>query len=253
MTRPDTLGEVQQFWASWLGCARHDLSGGGVKVVLCSETHQPQIFLFARGSICIVSIADPGGGELLGDVEAIVKNRPMREVFEGGFWKFQLGGRVEHIVGPAYIGCADETDFQPSPVAAPAAELLDAADIERLRPLADACTQAEWEHSSIRFDRRPIVGCSDGDTLVAAASYEVWGKRIAHIGVATHPQYRGKGYGKSVVSRISQHALANGLILQYRTLAANAPSMAIAHSLGFQEYAETISVRLGDVGGRRLS
>ncbi|HUU59364.1 MAG TPA: GNAT family N-acetyltransferase [Phycisphaerae bacterium] len=115
--------------------------------------------------------------------------------------------------------------------------------------MTNACGETEWEHSGIQFGRPPICGRFEGDTLVAAASYEVWGQRIAHIGVVTHPQHRGKGFGKSVVAAISKCALATRLILQYRTLADNAPSMAIARSFGFQPYARTISVGVGATDG----
>jgi hypothetical protein len=47
-----------------------------------------------------------------------------------------------------------------------------------------------------------------------------------------------------VVSAIAQHALENGLILQFRTLEANTSSVAIALTLGFELYARTIAVRL---------
>ena len=95
-----------------------------------------------------------------------------------------------------------------------------------------------------RVERTPIAGVFEGNSLVAAAGYEVWGGHIAHIGVVTHPTHRGKGHGKAVVVEVSRDALANGLVLQYRTLTANAPSVAIARALGFRHYADSISVRV---------
>ena len=243
MTKPQTLAEVDTFWASWLGCRLEEIASGAVRVAPCSETCHQQIFLFRRGLTCIVSVADPSGGRLIGEVKSIVKDRPVGEVFDDGFWKEQLGGRVQRIVGPAHIGYADESDFQSA--ASAEARVLDDNDEGELRRLATACEEPEWEHSGIEFARRPVFGCFEGDTLVAAASYEVWGARIAHVGVVTHPAHRGKGFGKSVVAGICRHALGEGLILQYRTLAANAPSVAIARSLGFQEYAETYAIRTG--------
>jgi predicted GNAT family acetyltransferase len=80
--------------------------------------------------------------------------------------------------------------------------------------------------------------------LVAVAGYTVWGDVIAHIAVITHPQYRGQGYGRAVVSRLTEEVLRQGLVPQYRTLEANQPSMAIARTLGFAYYATTVAVRL---------
>jgi predicted GNAT family acetyltransferase len=64
------------------------------------------------------------------------------------------------------------------------------------------------------------------------------------MAVITHPQHRGHGYGRAVVSRLTEEALHQGLGPQYRTLEANAPAMAIAHTLGFMHYATTVAVRL---------
>jgi predicted GNAT family acetyltransferase len=80
--------------------------------------------------------------------------------------------------------------------------------------------------------------------LVAVAGYTVWGDVIAHVAVITHPQYRRPGYGRTVVSRLTEEVLRRRLVPQYRTLEANQPSIAIAHALGFAHYATTVAVRL---------
>jgi hypothetical protein len=38
--------------------------------------------------------------------------------------------------------------------------------------------------------------------------------------------------------------LAGGRVVQYRTLQANLPSVAVASKLGFQRFAQTLAVRL---------
>ena len=46
------------------------------------------------------------------------------------------------------------------------------------------------------------------------------------------------------MSLAAQHALSAGLVPQYRTLKANAPSMKIAQRIGFSEYGFSVYVRL---------
>ena len=87
---------------------------------------------------------------------------------------------------------------------------------------------------------QPIAGLFAGTALISAAGYNVWGGRIAHIGVLTRPLARWSGHGRECVSAISDHAVGCGLIAQYRTLYDNNGAMAIAGSLGFEEYAATI-------------
>jgi predicted GNAT family acetyltransferase len=83
------------------------------------------------------------------------------------------------------------------------------------------------------------------DVLAALAGYEIWGERIAHIAVITHPAQRGRGYGAEAVSLLAEGIVARGMIAQYRTLNANTPSLRLGASLGFAPYAETLAIRLG--------
>jgi predicted GNAT family acetyltransferase len=63
-------------------------------------------------------------------------------------------------------------------------------------------------------------------------------------GSGDHPDYRGQGYDMRVVRLLVETVLVQGLLSQYRTLRANAPSMAIAAALGFVAYAESIAIQL---------
>jgi RimJ/RimL family protein N-acetyltransferase len=89
-----------------------------------------------------------------------------------------------------------------------------------------------------------VFGCFVDEVLAAAGMLEPWGARLRHVGILTHPGYRGRGYGKAVVSAMTAHGLAAGGVLQYRTLQANLPSVGIARALGFQRFAQTLAVRL---------
>ena len=79
---------------------------------------------------------------------------------------------------------------------------------------------------------------------MAAAEIGAGGDRLLHIGILTHPAYRGRGFGKAVVSAMTTYGLATGAVVQYRTLAGNLASVAIAHALGFQDFGQTLAVRL---------
>jgi len=156
------------------------------------------------------------------------------------WWQHLLQDSFAEAIGPAYLGYADRSDFRP--IAATSIRLLTPDDDPVLRAFAVAVGPIAWEHSGLGDDAQPIVGCWNTDLLVAAAGYRVWGDAMAHIGVTTHPAFRGQGYGKAVVSGIGQHALAHGYVLQYRTLRANNPSLRIAAALGFQDYGTTLFI-----------
>ncbi len=123
------------------------------------------------------------------------------------------------------------------------ARVLGDGDADAVAALREACEPVAWDHGGPSPETVTSVGAFVGDALAALASYELWGERIAHIGIVTQPAHRGRGLGKAAVSALSRIVLDRGLVAQYRTLCANAPSMAIARALGFQRFATTLSIR----------
>lgn len=104
--------------------------------------------------------------------------------------------------------------------------------------------QDDWDNLSESITPETSAACFAGETLAALATYEVWGGRLAHIGVVTHPVHRGRGHGRSAVAHLARMALAAGLIPQYRALESNIPSIRIAEALGFRCFATSVAVRL---------
>ena len=100
------------------------------------------------------------------------------------------------------------------------------------------------------FEPGETVGIEADGRLVAAAGYEVWDERIAHISVVTHPDYRSRGLGQAVVSRATDRALDAGLWPQYRTLDAWPWSVALAEGLSFERFASGSLVVLAQPSNR---
>jgi GNAT superfamily N-acetyltransferase len=89
-----------------------------------------------------------------------------------------------------------------------------------------------------------VFGCFAAGTLVAAGTLAPWRDRLWSVGIITHPHHRGRGHGRAVVSAMSRHGLQQGWLLRYQSLLANAPSLSIARSLGYQQHARTLAIRL---------
>jgi RimJ/RimL family protein N-acetyltransferase len=142
----------------------------------------------------------------------------------------------------ADLGYADAATFRA--LAPNVARLLGAGDAEHVAELRAACDAVEWGHGGSEIGQNPAAGVYISERLVALAGYEVWGGGIAHVSVITHPRHQGQGYACAVVSKLTETALAQGLVPQYRTLERNAPSVRVAHRLGFVRYGVSMAVRL---------
>jgi GNAT superfamily N-acetyltransferase len=239
MLTKTTMETVDRYWSSFLGCPQEALSTQQTLVVPHADLGDYHgLFLFVRQGLLVVSVPR----HLLETLRPQAIAWSPVDVLQEASLQHHLGETVERVVGPAYVGYTDHNLFQP--VCAPGARVLGPQDVTAFAALQAACSMLEWEHGGSHLGERPVVGADAGGHVVAAAGYTVWGDVIAHIAVITHPQYRGQGYGRAVVSRLTVDVLRQGLVPQYRTLVANQPAMAIARALGFAYYATTVAVRL---------
>jgi GNAT superfamily N-acetyltransferase len=232
---------VTAYWASFLGCVPAQLDAPGTWVGPHADAGLADyrgVYLLRRGESCVVSVPVP----LLSTVTAQLAGLPATSSFDSALLRQLFGDAIERIVGPAWQGYLQADDFMPA--AQPNVRQLTAADDSALRALAEACDGQEWEHSGIGGAEQVVFGAFVGDRLVAAGMGEPLAATLLHIGIITHPNHRGQGYGRAVVGDISAYGLALGLVPRYQTLAANTPSVAIARALGFTHYATTLAVRL---------
>jgi GNAT superfamily N-acetyltransferase len=154
---------------------------------------------------------------------------------------------VEAVLGPAFYGYADRETFVPVESDARVLTAEDEPAYERFRA---SVPDTEWNQGGLEFEPSETVGLFVGEDLVAVAAYDLWDDVLAHLGVITHPNYRGEGYGRAVVSRATDYALADGYLPQYRTLDAWPWSVALARGLGFKRFATSmlISFDVGELG-----
>lgn len=210
-----------------------------------------------RESLCVrphgERLADYHGVfALFKDSKAVISHPPDRvdvlrtclpeTLFSPDRFAASFPGKV--VIGPAYIGYAEEMDVGAGSAARP----LDASHRAAAGVLREACSENEWDHGGSEVGEVVASGVFIDDQMVAVAGYEVWDGVIAHISVVSHPVHRGRGHARAVVADVARRALEVGLVPQYRTLDVNAPSIRIAESLGFVRYATSVAVRLGAAG-----
>lgn len=62
--------------------------------------------------------------------------------------------------------------------------------------------------------------------------------RIQHTGIMTRADARCRGYGKAAAALLTHHLIESGVCPQWECEAENAGSIALARSIGYEEYAE---------------
>ena len=227
-------------WAAELGASVGTLRSAGTTVV----RHGPGFagrraaFALTTGSACVVTVPDdwyPAAAAALDHLGAA-------EAFDAARLAGLFGPAVQQVVGPAWQGHTDAGGFVPADVRG--TRPLSGEDRAALDALAAACPPGEWDDSSIDPERPPLFGRFVGGSLVAAGTLAPWRERLWNVGIITHPAQRGRGHGRAVVSAMTRYGLDQGWLLHYQTLLANVPSVAVARSLGYQQHATTIALRL---------
>lgn len=234
-----TLTIAENYWADHLGCAVTDFARKSPFVIPHGDELADYHGLFAlfREAAPVISVPPDELATLASFFDReLAGNATSPERFVSAARK--LKGT---IIGPAFIGYLDEISFRPVDSDA---RLLRPDDEAAVDDLIAACPSLDWEHGGSLVGEQPTAGVFIDHRLVALAGYEIWGGSIAHIAVITTPEFRGHGFGRHVVSAMARHALAAGLVPQYRTLLSNQPSMRIADSLGFESFGTSIAVRL---------
>jgi len=238
MISADTLKKVDAYWASYFGCTLEDLNGSATRVFThVALADYDGALAFRHGDACILSVP-----ESTPEIErAKLRAAKPAQAFDAQFLAKVFVINSDKVTGPAWVGVADRTSFKP---AKSPARLLTAADEAAMRELAEGCGETAWKQSKIAVDRQTNFGLFVGPRLVAASGYLNMGGLLAYIGVITHPDHRGKGYAKSVVTASMSHALEKGLLPMWRTVDAHETAVQLAGAMGFQKYASTLDVQL---------
>jgi len=103
---------------------------------------------------------------------------------------------------------------------------------------ANECSQEDLDEGLVSLDDSLVFGCFHKDKLVGVTSYWFLTDHLADIGVIVHPDYRKKGIGKALVSRLTQWGMNHGKLNMYRHDRNNKISGQLALALGFEEYIE---------------
>ncbi|MFB7556412.1 GNAT family N-acetyltransferase [Streptomyces brevispora] len=228
--------------ALWEDLARVPVSfpsPGGVHVVVSQESGPcPAGWLgvVALGESAIVTVPTESAavivrGALAGlSVEGVVDGTSIRTVLP-----------VARALGPAVLSYVSPEGFRPVASGALSAEQLPTGHPD-LRRLERAVGEGDAGEAALNEITSPAFVVREHGQVVAAAGYRAWPSRTAHIGVLTAPAARGRGLARVTGSATVAHALAAGLLPQWR--ARPPASRRVAAALGFEELGFQLSVEI---------
>jgi GNAT superfamily N-acetyltransferase len=239
--RPRSLAAIHGWWAEELGVNALELAAPAEGVSLSPSPNVPGILLFRRGGD--LRIGAPM--HKLKPIHEVLIGHPIPKFMTPEFWRKKLPEICGVGVGPAllhYLDAVPKTWTQTLP-SRWLLRALGAADARAVAEFAETLSPIEREHSGVEFGSRALWGIFESRKLVAVAGSDPWPGRLAHIGVAVHPQRRGLKLGQFIVEAAARGSFARKRIVQYRTLADNAGSAGLARALGLEVFAETLYVR----------
>jgi len=216
------------FWADRLGCSPGDFERPGLTLVRHPEPRA--FYALAAGSAVVVAAPESVEAALRG-----IADPSLLVTREGASGVLPAGAA---FVGPARLAYLEHALEPPEDVVS-----LPSAGDAALAALRAAVTPEEWRFANLEAAEPPLFACAQGSSFASASGFQRLDGRVAHMGVVTDPRARGRGLGRRVVRAAAAHAGALGLLVQYQTLAANAPALRIAESLGFAPFARTLSAR----------
>ena len=237
----ETRFKVYKDWAERFDC---DISSMTMPNVIVREHSKSLkgyngIYCFFNGTTNIISSPT----KYTSYINRAISGRHPMETFDANFLVKSIDVGKYKVIGPAFQGYIDRASFLEAS-SLEVVELVTSNQLSLLYDLRKSCSETEWEHSSIEINRQPILARISDERIVAAGSWRVEESGFLSVGILSHPDYRGKGHAKAVVSALTRKGLEDGFTMHYQTLMSNGSSVAIAKSLGFEKLACTLAIRI---------
>ncbi len=237
---PMNTSAIETYYANeFFGCSLSDMRSD--RDTLCPHRHLKGyngLFVMKLHGKFVLSAPE----ERVASLREIINHG--RDLFDTALWRDVWGENLDRVIGPAWIGHHEGAKPRDPSESVVLLHKTDARWPLVFQELKPACDPIEWAHSGIDEASGPIAVLPRDGRFVSAASYALWGQRLAHIGIITHPGFRNQGFASDVLSALTGFLHGQDLIPQYRTLCANTPALRAAARCGYGEFATHISVRL---------
>jgi len=130
--------------------------------------------------------------DLVETLMSLLQLRDVPDVFRGDTFVELLGDQVDQVIGPNWYGYVSRGGYRAG--ATRGCREIAVDDDHLIDLLREGCGVRDWAQAS--FDKAPaLLRYFDFHNLVAASNLTDWRTGDDRIGVVTHPEFRGRGYG----------------------------------------------------------
>ena len=239
MTTSELLQKtVYGYWASRFDCDIDFFSQKGIYIFANNKlSDKKKLVTYQIGKLTVVWILTELAKELDCKLGFQAYNEPVSSKILSSILGINRDFELKSTLLDHFLA---SPDFIPQPIPEKfALKRLDPKDDkELLSKLFNACTAEELDDADIILDEPDpvIIGLIYKGELAAYASHRYCGdEEIADIGVLIHPNYRGQGLGKAIVSSLCAWCIKHNVTPMYRVFDDNAISKKIPTKLGFGE------------------
>lgn len=241
------LSHITRYWANFFGISPSEFHQAGCRVV----PHQQLAgfrgaWLYRRGSNIILSVPE----ESVSLMQKLVGRNPPtgKTLFSAAYIDYLFKDKVNKVIGPAFQGFYQAIPGD-LPKSSKAVQRLDFEEHqETIQELSQSGDPTGWDHSGVYKQGSILYGYQDQGKICALANYRFVDDQVGFIGVYTHPEFRGRGFGAATVKTALADLSRQGKTALYQTLHSNIASIGIAKKLGIQEFASHVAVRLQSIG-----
>ncbi|MEV4430223.1 GNAT family N-acetyltransferase [Streptomyces sp. NPDC049602] len=232
------LLEARSLWEELAHAPRSFPPAGGVNVIVSPESGlcpPGWAGVVALGGSALVTAPDERAAAT---VRAALAGLPVTALVDADSVRAALP--VTGVLGPAALSYVSPEGFRPA-AALSAVDRLPGGH-PALRVLEESAGRDDSAEAALDDITSPAFVVHEQGRVAAAAGYEAWPGRTAHLSVLTAPGARGRGLARAAASAAVAHALAAGLLPQWR--ARPPASRRVAAALGFEELGAQLSLEL---------
>lgn len=234
------LKRIEEYWSEFFGISVDKLKSRGIVVVPHKGlSNYNGAWIFKHNLSWIISV--PGDMQEKISAKKIEVAEEKIDLFKEEKLRGLFGKKIAKVIGPTFQGYYDQaiTGEMSNQIVV----LNEQEHQEQIEELSGSGDPKGWLHSGTGENQNYLFGFEHKGKILSIANYKMVSKDVGFIGVYTHPDYRGRGFGQQVVKRAIKDLVSKKKLVLYQTLLSNTSSVDLADRIGVKKFGTNIAIR----------